>query len=179
MTCLGGEWLFSWFYVHYLAYSFVTCFQSSAATAGRGLTGSMLCNLRISTLGPPQEIWPKVEVCQVSNPLEWESSLNRQILKWLWKLSEIIHKYPALSSFPAELCSYNLGKQKPRQSQILLNLDCLFLSVFGEQENSGFTHLINTIPFEQLLFIVYLKLWVGLAVVYKFEQNGISSNQKN
>lgn len=97
--------------------------QAVAAAAGRGLAGRELCNLIISSLGPPQEMWPKVEVCQVSNPLEWEWSLNRQILKWLWKLSEIIHKCLALSSFPAELCSFNLGKQKPVQIQALLTLD--------------------------------------------------------
>lgn len=100
--------------------------QAVAAPAGTGLAG--LCNTIISILGPPQEMWPKVEVCQVSNPLEWESSLNGRILQWLWKLSEIIHKYLALSSFPAELYSGNLGKQKLVQIQALLTLAGFFFS---------------------------------------------------
>lgn len=98
--------------------------QAVAATAGTGLAG--LCNLIIFILGPPQEMRPKVEVCQVSNPLEWESSVNGQILQWLWKLPEIIHKYLALSSFPAELYSGNLGKQKLVQIQALLTLAGFF-----------------------------------------------------
>lgn len=98
--------------------------QAVAATAGTGLAG--LCNLIISILGQPQEMWPRVEVCQVSDPLEWESSLNGQILQWLWKLSEIIHKCPALSSLPAELYSGNLGKQNLVQIQALLTLAGFF-----------------------------------------------------
>lgn len=132
MTSLDGEWPFSAFVgiIWDILLSHVPkvqcpC-QAVAATAGRGLAGKSLCNLIISSSGPPQEMWPKVEVCQVSNPLEWESPLNRKILKWLWKLSEIMHKYLALSSFPAELCSCNLGKQKPVQIQALLTLDDFF-----------------------------------------------------
>lgn len=121
--------------------------QAVGATAGTGLAG--LCNLIISILGLPQEMWPKVEVCQVSGPLEWES-LNGQILQWLWKLSEIIHKYPALSSFPAELYSDTLGKQNLVQIQNLLILAVFFFSVADDQENSGFTHFANTAPFELL-----------------------------
>lgn len=89
--------------------------QAVAATVGTGLAGRALCNLIIASLGPPQEMWPSVaEVCQVSNPVEWVLSLNRQILKWLEKPSEIIHHINnlVLPSFPVELCSYNLRKQK-------------------------------------------------------------------
>lgn len=123
-------------------------------------------------------MWPKVEVCQVSNPLEWESSLNGQILQWLWKLSEIIHKYLALSSFPAELYSGNLGKQKLVQIQALLTLAgffffSFFLNFLGDQENSGLTHFANTAPFELLGFSLQsVWNWPGLSVVYKCEQNG-------
>lgn len=187
MTSLDGEWPFSSLVgiIRDILLSHVTkaqcpC-QGIAAAAGRGLAGRALCNLLISSLGLPQEVWPKVEVCQVSNPLEWESSLNRQILKWLWKLPEIIHKYLALSSFPAELWSCSLRKQKPVQTQALLTLDSFyFLCCWWSRKLCICSHHEHYTLWDTLngFCLQCVWNWVGLATVHKCEQNGITSNLK-
>lgn len=172
MSSLDGEWPFSdlagiiWDILLSHVTKVLCCCQGIAAAAGRGLVGRALCNLLISSLGLPQEMWPKAEICQVSNPLEWESSLNRQILKWLWKLPEIIHKYLALSSFPAELCSCKLRKQKPVQTQALLTLDSFYFFMLLMIKKILYLLTSWTLYplryFEWLLFAVCLKLsWIG------------------
>lgn len=115
-----------------------------AATAGTGLAG--LCNLTISILGQPQEMWPKVEGLSSFKPTwmgiitKWADSAVT--LKAVWD-NTIISCFVFLSSW---VIYWQSGETEVGASSSPSDFGwfLFFFSVAGDQEHSGFTPFANT-----------------------------------